>query len=75
MDVIKSSRAISRVNVELKTNVSETSSVSIIRVRDTDRDRDPDPDDGHRASLRNLVFNSTLTRLIAREDFITFSTF
>jgi hypothetical protein len=36
MNVIKTSRAISRVNVELKTNVSETSSVSIIRVRDTE---------------------------------------
>jgi hypothetical protein len=30
--VLKSSRAISRVNVELKTNVTEISSVSIIRV-------------------------------------------
>jgi hypothetical protein len=32
MNVIKSSRAISRVSVAPKTNVSETSSVSIIRV-------------------------------------------
>jgi hypothetical protein len=30
--VLKSSRAISRVNVELKTKVSEISSISIIRV-------------------------------------------
>jgi hypothetical protein len=33
-NVTKSSRAISRVNAESKTNVSETSSVSIIRVTD-----------------------------------------
>jgi hypothetical protein len=39
--VLKSSRATSRVNVELKTNVSEISSVSIIRV-----DIYADPDDG-----------------------------
>jgi phospholipase/lecithinase/hemolysin len=32
MNAIKSSRAISRVNAELKTNVSETGHVSIIRV-------------------------------------------
>jgi hypothetical protein len=39
-DVIKSSRAISRVNVVLKTNVLETNSDSIIRVCDTaDRPR------------------------------------
>jgi hypothetical protein len=66
-------RAISRVDVELKTNVSEIS-VSIIRT------------DGHHydeasttSTLKmetgkvceTLVFNSTLTRLIAREDIST----
>jgi hypothetical protein len=40
---------ISRISVELKTNVLGTSSVYIIRV------------DGDRASLQKLVSNSTLT--------------
>jgi hypothetical protein len=68
MNVIKSSRTISRVNLESKTKVSETSSVSI-SVRN---DQNP-------LTLmmetklvsETLVFDSTLTRLIAREDFIT----
>jgi hypothetical protein len=30
------------------------------------------PEDGDRASLRNVALDSTLTRLIARENFITF---
>jgi hypothetical protein len=62
-ECFKPSRAISRVNVDLKTDVSETTSVSIIG--------DTDADDGDKASLRNVGFYSKLTRLIAREDFIT----
>jgi hypothetical protein len=57
----KSSQVISCINVELKTNVLETSSVSIIT----------NPDDGDRASLRTLVFDATLMWLIAQEDFFT----
>jgi hypothetical protein len=54
---------ISSVNAELKTNVSETSSIFMIRV-----DVNIDPDDGDRIS-EMFVFNSTLIRLIAQEDF------
>jgi hypothetical protein len=45
MNAIKSSRAISRVNAVLKTNVSETRSVSILRVNC-----------GDRASLRTVEY-------------------
>jgi hypothetical protein len=48
----KSSRAISRVNIESKTNVSETSSVSIIRASLALTNSD----DGDRASLRKVDF-------------------
>jgi hypothetical protein len=54
MNVIKSSWAISLVNVESKTNVSETSSGN-----------------GDRLVFKTLIFDSTLTWLIAQEDFIT----
>jgi hypothetical protein len=62
-NVLKTSLAISRVNVELKINVSEISSVLIIRV---------DPDHGDRDDLWNVGFWSTLTRLIVGEDFSKF---
>lgn len=57
---IKSSQATSGLTVKLKTNVSETDSAFI------------DPNDGDRGSLRNANFDYTMTRLIAREDFIAF---
>jgi hypothetical protein len=44
---------ISSVNVQLKTNVSETSSVSITRV---DVRSDMDPDDGDGANFQNVGF-------------------
>jgi hypothetical protein len=47
--VLKSSRAISHVNVELKTNVSEIFSVSIMKV-------DANPDDRDRGNFRNVGF-------------------
>jgi hypothetical protein len=73
--VLKSSLAISHVNVELKTNVSEISSVFIIRV-DVGSDHMP----LYLSTLlmetnkisETLVFNSTLTWLIARENYSTF---
>jgi hypothetical protein len=59
------SSVISRFNVMLKTNVSETaqspSSESII-----------DPEYGERSGLRNVGFSLTLTRLIVRENFAAF---
>jgi hypothetical protein len=45
--VLKSSQAINHVNVELKPNISEISSVSIIRVN---------PDDEDEADLWNIGF-------------------
>jgi hypothetical protein len=48
--MLKSSRAIGRVNVELKPNVSET---SIIRADDDDDDDDDDRDQG---DLLNVWF-------------------
>jgi hypothetical protein len=57
MKKIKPYWAISRLNVELKTNVSETSSVFLMMETEL--------------VFETLVFDSTLTRLIAREDFIT----
>jgi hypothetical protein len=63
----KSSRAIINVNVELKTNVSENFSVSIIRVSDN-----MSPMTETSKSLNRFVFNRTLTQLIAGEGFSTF---
>jgi hypothetical protein len=57
MNMLKSSLAISRVSVKLRTNSSETSFVFI------------GSDDGNRAHLWNIVFNSILTQLIAQEHF------
>jgi hypothetical protein len=53
---------ISRVNVVLKTNVSETSCASIIREIMEMMETEP--------VSEMLVYNTTLTRLIIREDFI-----
>jgi hypothetical protein len=72
VNVIKLSRAISGVNAELKTNISETNSVSIFRVRVTDPEN-------FTLTLKmetelvseTLVFNSKLILLITRENFIT----
>jgi hypothetical protein len=61
---IKSSWAIRLVNVEFKTNISETSFVSIIGVRDID------PDYTDTGNLEALAPNSTPTRLIAPEEFV-----
>jgi hypothetical protein len=49
--LLKSSREIIGVNVEIERNVSEISSVSIIRVG-----VDVDPDDGDRGYLWNVGF-------------------
>jgi hypothetical protein len=54
MNAIKFSRAVSRVNAESKTNVSETRSVSLLKVNISVMVIDPD--DGDRASLRNSGF-------------------
>jgi hypothetical protein len=54
-NLIKYSRPISHVNVELKENVSEVS-VVVMETEETSE---------------TLVFNSTLTRLIARKEFST----
>jgi hypothetical protein len=62
MEVLKSSRENIRVNDELKTNVSEIFSVSIIRVNSDDGDIS--------RSMKRWFL--TLTQLIAREDFSTF---
>jgi hypothetical protein len=58
--VLKPSRAISHVNVELKINVSDISSVSIATLMMESAE-----------ISETLVSNSTLTRLIAREEFST----
>jgi hypothetical protein len=49
-----------RVDVELKTNISETGSISIITVN---------PNDDVTAT-KTMAFNSVLTQLIKGEDFI-----
>jgi hypothetical protein len=54
--MLKSSQAISRVNVDLKTNVSE---ISIIRMTETEM------------IFKTSIFNSTLTWLIAQDDYST----
>jgi hypothetical protein len=54
MNATQFSRALRSASVELKTNASDTGSVSIIRVDVSE----------------TLVFNSTLTQMIAQEDFI-----
>jgi hypothetical protein len=58
--VLKSSRAINHVNVELKTNVSEISSVSIATLMMETAE-----------ISETLISNSTLTWLIAPEEFST----
>jgi hypothetical protein len=58
--VLKSSRAISRVDVELKTNLSEIFVFIIILMMEADE------------IPETLVFNSTSTRLIARDGFSTY---
>jgi hypothetical protein len=63
--VLKSFWVISSVNAELKTNISQTSSISITRV-----DVNNNPDNGDR-NLEMLVFKSATTRLIAQEYFST----
>jgi hypothetical protein len=50
--MLKFSRAISGVNVQLKTNISEISFVSIIRANVVNYD----PDDGDGEDLRNVGF-------------------
>jgi hypothetical protein len=78
---VKSSRAISRVNAELKTNVFGDSLCLHLQGQCEEWYQlllvipDINPDDGGRASLQNVGFNSGLTRLIAREDFIDFIAF
>jgi hypothetical protein len=57
IDALKSSWAMSRVNVQLQTSVLEISPVSVFRVN------------GGRGYLRNIGFSSTLVQLTAREDF------
>jgi hypothetical protein len=61
--VLKSLRTISRENSEVKTNVSDISSASIIRIESTLTLM--------KEISETLVFNSTLTRLMARDDFST----
>jgi hypothetical protein len=87
--VLKSSRAISRVNVEQKTNVSVMSPVFIIRVDVLNDHMTVISQTGINIShiwsfatsnlmmeteemSETLVFSSTLSRLIAREDFSSF---
>jgi hypothetical protein len=60
--MLKFSRAISHVNNDFETDVSETGSASIIRV-----------DDVGGASLWNTGFNLTLTQLFNRQDFTDFT--
>jgi hypothetical protein len=62
--MLKTSRAFSRVNVELKTDVSEIPPVSIIRV-----------DQEMWEISETSGFSSTLTRLITLEDFSIFLPF
>jgi hypothetical protein len=66
MNVIQSSRAISSLNVESKPTFRRLALSPYLGLM-----METQLDDGDRASLRNVVFDSTLTRLIAREDLIT----
>jgi hypothetical protein len=62
---MKSFRAISRLSVELQSNVSEAISDSIIRTYTLMMDTE--------TVFETLDCNSRHTRLMAREDFIAFS--
>jgi hypothetical protein len=75
-NMLKFSRAVSRVSVEQNTDVSDISSFSILRIYVVDDRTSPFTTSTLMVEIveipERVLFSSTLTRLITRENFSTF---